>query len=196
MFKTKSRLNPSFSTTICAWFPWLSKRRFKHLVKILLNIRPSFINGWKRIRKFFIITLRTCSKLVELGKLHVHLVKLSMSHSNFLATKILDMCDNFMNEWMQIFFTNFLISNCSGIQIRIWLATGQISSSLTLFFSSLLSLKPPFFSHISLSLYNLSDNFQPRLTSELPIFLALIQVTIQVTTCVFRMVSRFIWIQA
>lgn len=50
--------------------------------------------GVRELENCFVTTLRNCAKIAELKKLHTHIVKLSLSQSNFLATKMLDLCDN------------------------------------------------------------------------------------------------------
>ncbi|TKY74602.1 Pentatricopeptide repeat-containing protein [Spatholobus suberectus] len=50
--------------------------------------------GVRELENRFVTALRNCAKIAELKKLHAHFVKLSLSQSNFLATKMLDLCDN------------------------------------------------------------------------------------------------------
>ncbi|XP_017409149.1 pentatricopeptide repeat-containing protein At2g20540 [Vigna angularis] len=80
--------------------------------------------GVRELENRFVATLRTCSKIAELKKLHAHIVKLSLSQSNFLATKMLDLCDNlghvdyatliFQNlEDPNVFSYNAIIRTCT-----------------------------------------------------------------------------------
>ncbi|KAL2346875.1 hypothetical protein Fmac_000875 [Flemingia macrophylla] len=50
--------------------------------------------GVRELENRFVTSLRNCAKITELKKIHAHIVKLSLSQSNFLATKMLDLCDN------------------------------------------------------------------------------------------------------
>ncbi|KAG5018748.1 hypothetical protein AAZX31_06G076900 [Glycine max] len=50
--------------------------------------------GVRELENRFVTTLRNCPKIAELKKIHAHIVKLSLSQSNFLVTKMLDLCDN------------------------------------------------------------------------------------------------------
>ncbi|CAJ1973842.1 unnamed protein product [Sphenostylis stenocarpa] len=80
--------------------------------------------GVRELENRFVTTLRTCAKIAELKKLHAHIVKLSLSQSNFLATKMLDVCDNlghvdyatliFQNlEDPNVFSYNAIIRTCT-----------------------------------------------------------------------------------
>ncbi|KAK7316610.1 hypothetical protein RJT34_00201 [Clitoria ternatea] len=50
--------------------------------------------GVRELENRFVTTLRNCAKITELEKVHAYIVKLSLSQSNFLATKMVDLCDN------------------------------------------------------------------------------------------------------
>ncbi|XP_020213202.1 pentatricopeptide repeat-containing protein At2g20540 [Cajanus cajan] len=50
--------------------------------------------GVRELENRFVTSLRNCTKITELKKIQAHIVKLSLSQSNFLATKMLDLCDN------------------------------------------------------------------------------------------------------
>ncbi|XP_027356882.1 pentatricopeptide repeat-containing protein At2g20540 [Abrus precatorius] len=50
--------------------------------------------GVRELENRFVTTLKNCVKITELKKIHCHIVKLSLSQSNFLATKMVDLCDN------------------------------------------------------------------------------------------------------
>ncbi|KAI4316167.1 hypothetical protein L6164_024173 [Bauhinia variegata] len=48
----------------------------------------------RELENHFVPSLRNCGKIGELKKIHANIVKLSLSQSNFLVTKMLDVCDN------------------------------------------------------------------------------------------------------
>lgn len=48
----------------------------------------------RELENFFVPSLRNCTKMAELKKIHAHIVKFSLSQSNFIVTKMLDVCDN------------------------------------------------------------------------------------------------------
>ncbi|CAN0907038.1 Pentatricopeptide repeat-containing protein At2g20540 [Linum grandiflorum] len=47
----------------------------------------------RELEELFVPILRTCRSTVELKKIHAHILKRSLSQSNFLATKMVDACD-------------------------------------------------------------------------------------------------------
>jgi len=48
----------------------------------------------RELENRYITSLKNCFKITQLKKIHAHVVKLSLSQSNFLVTKMLDSCDN------------------------------------------------------------------------------------------------------
>ncbi|XP_054789259.1 pentatricopeptide repeat-containing protein At2g20540 isoform X2 [Prosopis cineraria] len=48
----------------------------------------------REMENHFVPALSNCIKIVQLKKIHACIVKLSLSQSNFLVTKMLDVCDN------------------------------------------------------------------------------------------------------
>ncbi|KAH7521531.1 hypothetical protein FEM48_Zijuj07G0043400 [Ziziphus jujuba var. spinosa] len=48
----------------------------------------------RELENFFVPSLRNSTKMAELKKIHAHIVKFSLSQSNFLVTKMLDVCDS------------------------------------------------------------------------------------------------------
>ncbi|CAJ2643333.1 unnamed protein product [Trifolium pratense] len=51
----------------------------------------------RQLENRYITSLKNCFKITELKKIHAHIVKLSLSQSNFLVTKMLNSCDNMAN---------------------------------------------------------------------------------------------------
>lgn len=51
-------------------------------------------NVFRKMENHFVPALRNCGKIVHLKKIHALIVKLSLSQSNFLVTKMVDVCDN------------------------------------------------------------------------------------------------------
>ncbi|XP_062113622.1 pentatricopeptide repeat-containing protein At2g20540-like [Humulus lupulus] len=47
----------------------------------------------RELENSFVPTLRNCTNLKELKKIHAHVVKFSLSQSNFLVTKMVDFCE-------------------------------------------------------------------------------------------------------
>ncbi|KAF7817152.1 pentatricopeptide repeat-containing protein [Senna tora] len=65
------------------------------LAKSLMGLRATTGNDVLRgMENHFVPALRNCKKTEQLKKIHAHIVKLSLSQSNFLVTKMLDVCDN------------------------------------------------------------------------------------------------------
>ncbi|KAL5558785.1 hypothetical protein UlMin_034996 [Ulmus minor] len=48
----------------------------------------------RELENFFVPTLQKCTNMAELKKIHAQIIKLSLSQSNFLITKMVDVCDN------------------------------------------------------------------------------------------------------
>ncbi|XP_048333027.2 pentatricopeptide repeat-containing protein At2g20540 isoform X2 [Ziziphus jujuba] len=48
----------------------------------------------RELENFFAPSLRNSTKMAELKRIHAHIVKFSLSQSNFLVTKMLDVCDS------------------------------------------------------------------------------------------------------
>lgn len=48
----------------------------------------------RELENRFVAALRNCARITELKKVHAHIVKLSLSQSNFLVTKMVDLCDH------------------------------------------------------------------------------------------------------
>lgn len=48
----------------------------------------------REIEDTFVPILKTCSNMAELKKIHAHIVKFSLSQSNFLVTKMVDVCNH------------------------------------------------------------------------------------------------------
>ncbi|XP_057434652.1 pentatricopeptide repeat-containing protein At2g20540 [Lotus japonicus] len=48
----------------------------------------------RELENRFVAALRNCVKITQLKKIHAHIVKLSLSQSNFVATRMVDLCDN------------------------------------------------------------------------------------------------------
>ncbi|XP_058780665.1 pentatricopeptide repeat-containing protein At2g20540-like [Vicia villosa] len=48
----------------------------------------------RQLENRYITPLKNCSNITNLKKIHAHIIKLSLSQSNFLVTKMIDSCDN------------------------------------------------------------------------------------------------------
>jgi pentatricopeptide repeat protein len=48
----------------------------------------------RELEDLFVPVLRNCVNMIGLKKIHAHILKLSLSQSNFLVTKMVDFCDN------------------------------------------------------------------------------------------------------
>lgn len=48
----------------------------------------------RELENRYIASLKNCFKITQLKKIHAHIIKLSLSQSNFLVTKMVDSCDN------------------------------------------------------------------------------------------------------
>ncbi|XP_057736995.1 pentatricopeptide repeat-containing protein At2g20540 [Arachis stenosperma] len=51
----------------------------------------------RELENRFVPAVKNCARISELKKIHAHVVKLSLSQSNFVITKMLDCCDKFSN---------------------------------------------------------------------------------------------------
>ncbi|KAF9662196.1 hypothetical protein SADUNF_Sadunf18G0028100 [Salix dunnii] len=47
----------------------------------------------RELENFFVPILQNCKNIVELKSIHAHVIKYSLSQSNFLVTKMIDVCD-------------------------------------------------------------------------------------------------------
>ncbi|CAN1785266.1 Pentatricopeptide repeat-containing protein At2g20540, partial [Linum perenne] len=56
-------------------------------------IFKSGVINMRELEELFLPILRTCRSTVELKKIQAHILKRSLSQSNFLATKMVDVCD-------------------------------------------------------------------------------------------------------
>lgn len=52
------------------------------------------VSTTKELEDLFVPFLQNCIKMIELKKIHARIVKYSLSQSNFLVTKMIDVCDN------------------------------------------------------------------------------------------------------
>lgn len=57
-----------------------------------MKITPSAI---RKVEALFEPTLQNCNSISQLKKIHSHIVKFSLSQSNFLVTKMVDICDKY-----------------------------------------------------------------------------------------------------
>ncbi|XP_061339333.1 pentatricopeptide repeat-containing protein At2g20540 [Gastrolobium bilobum] len=91
------------------------------------------------VREFenrFVTALRNCVKIAELRKIHAHIVKLSLSQSNFLATKMVDLCDNLGDvDYATLLFEQLVEPNVFSYNaiIRTYTHNHQHSLAITLF---------------------------------------------------------------
>ncbi|KAF3456707.1 hypothetical protein FNV43_RR01361 [Rhamnella rubrinervis] len=90
----------------------------------------------RELENVFVPTLRNCTKMAELKKIHAHIVKLPLSQSNFLVTKMLDVCD-YNGEvgyarllFQQVFEPNVFLFNA---MIRVYTHNDVNSLALTLY---------------------------------------------------------------
>ncbi|KAF1893597.1 hypothetical protein Lal_00002093 [Lupinus albus] len=90
----------------------------------------------RELENRFVPNLTNCVKIVELNKIHAQIVKLSLSQSNFLVTKMVDLCDNFGNlSYATLLFEQLVEPNVFSYNaiIRTYTRNHQYSLAINLF---------------------------------------------------------------
>ncbi|KAB1204476.1 hypothetical protein CJ030_MR8G028128 [Morella rubra] len=90
----------------------------------------------RELEDFFVPMLRNCFNVVKLKKIQAHIVKLSLSQSNFLLTKMVDVCDNIGNiEYASLLFKQVVKPNgfSYNAMIRAYTHHHQYGVAITLY---------------------------------------------------------------
>ncbi|KAJ7958610.1 Pentatricopeptide repeat-containing protein [Quillaja saponaria] len=90
----------------------------------------------RELETHFVPVLRNCLRIAQLKKIHAQIVKLSLSQSNFLVTKMVDVCDNSGNiDYSSLLFKQVIEPNVFlyNAMIRTYSHNHIYSLAITLF---------------------------------------------------------------